>query len=241
MDTNKYLVPVAVVLAGLFIGGAVIWNGSHPSANPGTGTQPGQQPQAAVDVTKVKVDGEPYLGQLNAPVTLAFWSDYQCPYCKAFETGGIPQITTPAAFPDIIKNYVDTGKVRIIFKDFAFLGNDSLAAAEYGRAIWKLYPAQYFDWRTAMYKAQDQEGDQGFGNAASIDKLNATISGFDAAKIAADVKTNKAAYDSMIDADKAEAQAMGINATPSFITGKQLIAGAYPYAEFQAAFDKQLK
>lgn len=238
MDTNtsKYLIPAAVVLAGLFIGGAVIWNGSHPV---GTGTTPGQQ--VAVDIKDVKTDGEPYIGQASAPVTLAFWSDFQCPYCKAYEVGGVAGISTPAALPDIIKNYVNTGKVKVVFKDFAFLGNDSMTAAEYGRAIWALYPSQYFAWRTAMYTAQDAEGDQGFGDAASIDTLTATISGIDVAKVKANIAANKAAYDASIDADKTEATTMGINATPSFIVGKQVIAGAYPYATFQAAFDALLK
>ncbi|MBU6388865.1 thioredoxin domain-containing protein, partial [Patescibacteria group bacterium] len=100
---------------------------------------------------------------------------------------------------------------------------------------------KYFAWRTAMYNAQDQEGDQGFGNAASIDKLDATIAGIDAAKVAADVKANKAAYDAAMEADKAEAGKVGVNATPSFVIGTQMIAGAYPYPTFKAAIDAALK
>ncbi|OYV27321.1 MAG: hypothetical protein B7W98_02020 [Parcubacteria group bacterium 20-58-5] len=140
-----------------------------------------------------------------------------------------------------MKDYVDTGKVKIVFMDFPFLGNDSITGGEYSRSVWKLYPDQYFAWRTAMYKAQDQEGDQGFGNAASIDALDATIPGIDAAKVAADVKANKATYDAEMDADKAEAGKVGVNATPSFVIGTQMIAGAYPYANFQAAIDAALK
>ena len=238
MENNKmsmYLVPAAVILAGLFIGGAVVWNGSHPAT--GTGTTPAAQ---AVNIKDVNTTNEPYIGDVNAPVVMAFWSDYQCPYCKAFEVGGVTGITTPAALPDLITNYVNTGKLKIIFKDFAFLGNDSITGAEYARSVWALYPSQYFAWRTAMYTAQDAEGDTGFGYAASIDKLDATIPGIDAAKIKADVAANKAAYDAAINADKAEAQKMGVSATPSFILGTQLIAGAYPYATFQAAIDAEL-
>ncbi|MCX6786479.1 MAG: thioredoxin domain-containing protein [Candidatus Kaiserbacteria bacterium] len=234
--TNKFFLPVAVILAGLFIAGAVIWNGSHPSASSG------QAPTAPkVNIADVKIDGNPFIGQANAPVTIAFWSDFQCTFCKAFEVGGIPQITTPAAFPEIIKNYVDTGKVKIVFMDFAFLGNDSVIGAVYSRSIWKLYPDKYFAWRTAMYTAQDEEGDQGFGNAVSIDKLTATIPGIDVAKVAADVKANMSIYQTAMDADKAEAAKVGINATPSFVIGTQAIAGAYPYASFQTAIDALLK
>ena len=125
--------------------------------------------------------------------------------------------------------------------DFPFLGNDSITGAAYGRAIWKLYPDKYFEWRTAMYTAQDQEGDQGFGNAASIDKLDAAILGIDAAKVTADVKANMSTYQAATDADKAEASKVGINATPSFVIGTQAIAGAYPYENFQKAIDALLK
>jgi protein-disulfide isomerase len=240
--TNKFLIPGSVVLAGILIAGAVMWNNIHPAAPVAQGQQAGQQAAAAAaDISKVKIAGEPYIGAPNAPVVIAFWSDFQCPYCKAFETGGIPQITTPAALPDIIKNYVATGKAKVVFKDFAFLGQDSITDGEYARAMWKLYPDKYFDWRTAMYTAQDAEGDQGFGDAASVDQLNTTISGIDAAKVAADVVANKTAYDAAMNADRAEAQTQGVSATPSFVIGKRMIPGAQPYAAFQAAIDAVLK
>ena len=238
METNeskdKFL-PVAVIVAGLLVAGALLWNNTHPTA--GTTDTKGDP---VVNIKDVKTDGNPFIGASNAPVTIAFWSDFQCPYCKSFETGGVSGITVPAALPDIIKNYVDTGKVKIVFMDFAFLGPDSIDAALYNRAIWKLYPEKYFEWRTAMYKAQDEEHG-GFGNVASIDKLNATIVGIDAAKIAADVKANTVAYQAAVDVDKTEAQKVGLNATPSFVIGKQSILGAYPYAKFQEAIDAVLK
>ena len=235
-DTNSKFLPVAVVVAGLLIAGAVVWNGSRLSTD-------SPQTAAKVDIKNVKTDGEPFFGQADAPVTIAFWSDFQCPYCKAFEIGH-SQIPTPAALPEIIKNYVDTGKVKIVFKDVVFLspraGMDSLTGALYGQSIWKLYPTNYFPWRTAMFVAQDEEGG-GFGDAVSIDTLNATIVGIDAVKVAADVKTNTDTYTQQANATTAEAQKLGINSTPSSVIGTQLIVGAVPYAVFQAAIDAILK
>lgn len=219
--SNKYFLPVSVVVAGLLIAGAVIWNGSRPvdSAAP---TQEGT----------VSTEGAPFIGNANAPVTIASWSDYQCSFCKKFEVETLPQI---------VKDYVDTGKVKIVFMDLTFLGSDSNTAAVYGRSVWKLYPSQYFAWRMAMYVAQDEGQDMGFGDETSIDKLNATIAGIDATKVAADVKANKNTYEAQINVDKTEAQKVGINATPSFVIGKEVIKGAYPYATFQAAIDATLK
>ncbi|MFZ2500532.1 MAG: thioredoxin domain-containing protein [Minisyncoccia bacterium] len=237
--TNDKFLPVAVILAGLFIGGAVMWNGSHPNGSK-DGQQAGTGAAVSVDIKNVKTAGNPFIGKADAPVTIAFWSDFQCPYCKAFVIGGIPQIPTPAALPEIIKNYVDTGKVKVVFMDFTFLSEDSTTAALYSHAVWKLYPEQYATWHVEMYKAQDEEH-KGFGNATTIDKLNATIAGLDAAKIAADVKANTSTYQAMVDSDKAEATKAGIRATPSFVIGTQLIEGAYPYAKFQSAIDAVLK
>ena len=224
--TNKYFLPAAVVLAGLFIAGAVLWNGSHPA-------QQGAAPTAPkVNVKDVKTGGDPFIGRADALVTIAVWSDFQCPFCKKFEVETLSQI---------IKNYVDTGKVKVVFLDFTFLGSDSTEAALYNRAVWNLYPERYLAWREAMFNAQDDEGDQGFGDAASIDKLNATVAGLDTAKIAADVKANAATYQAAVDADKAEAGKVGVNATPSAIVGTELIQGAYPYVNFKAAIDAALK
>lgn len=237
--SNKFFLPVAVVLAGLFIAGAVLWNGSHPAQVGTTGTQQAAAP--SVDIKNIKMDGDPYLGQADAPVTIAFWSDYQCPYCKAVEVGGIPQITTPAAVPDIIKNYVDTGKVKIVFMDFAFLGPDSTVDAEYARSVWALYPDKFFNWRSALYTQEPQENSMSADqNLAFLKKVTDGISGMDFAKLTADVAANKAQYDAAADADKAEAMKVGVNATPSFVIGTQLIQGAYPYATFQAAIDTAL-
>ena len=236
MDTNemsnKYFLPLAVVVAGLFIAGAVMWNGARPAQAPGTGSTGSPQAAQKVDIKNVKTDGDPFIGRADAPVTIALWGDYQCPFCKRFEVETLPQI---------IKNYVDAGKVKVVFMDFTFLGSDSTTAALYSRSVWKLYPSQYFAWRTAVYEAQDEEQDIGFGDAASIDKLNATIPGVDATKVAADVKANTSTYQTAVNADKAEAQKVGIGATPSFVIGTQVIQGAYPYPTFQAAIDSLLK
>ena len=228
-QSNDKFLPAAVLVAGLLIAGAVMWNGSRPTVQgdvSGTGATP------KVNVKDVKTDGNPFIGRANAPVTMAVWDDFQCPYCKKFKI---------ETMPEIVKNYVDTGKLKIVFMDFPFQGEDSVTGALYSHAVWKLYPEQYHSWNTAMFTAQDVGGNQGFGDAASIDKLTATIAGIDAVKVAADVKANTVAYQTIIDANRAEGQKVGIDATPSSLIGTQMIQGAYPYPDFKAAIDEALK
>ena len=233
MNNNKFFLPIAVVLAGLFIAGAVIWNGSHPNTGTAATTPPATAPTMPVNINNVVITGDPFIGQASAPVTIAFWSDFQCPFCKQFET---------TTLPEIITNYVDTGKIKIVFLDFPFLGPNSMVDAEYARAIWALYPNQYFAWRTALFNQQPQENSlNATDNLAWITKLTASISGIDETKVAAAVTTNQATYDAAINADRTDGQNFGVNATPSFIIGTQLIAGAYPYATFQAAIAPLVK
>ena len=234
--------PLSILAAGMLIATGLFLGLSHSGSSAAASGTHGATPAVAVDIAKVKTDGLPYIGDTNAPVVMAFWSDFQCPYCKAFEVGGIPQIKTPAAMPVLLQQYVNSGKLKIVFKDFPFLGNDSLTAGEYARSIWVLYPSQYFAWRTAMYVSQDQEGDQGFGNAATIDQLiKSKFPQINDAAVKSDVAKNKTAYDAAMQADEAEASSFGIQGTPGFIVGKTLIAGAEPISAFNAAIDPLLK
>jgi len=238
-DNSKLFIPGAILIGAAIIGISLIIGLSNGTGGVAAG---GPAPSAKVNIKDVKIEGEPYIGKENAPVVMAYWSDYQCPFCKAFEVGGVQGINAPEVMPTLIQKYVDTGKLKIVFKDFAFLGKDSTSAAEYEHAIWELYPSQFYAWRVAMFAAQDAEGDQGFGNAATIGQLiTSKFPQMDGAKIQQAISANKAKYGAAIDADKAEGGTFGINGTPGFITGTQLIGGFESLATFTAAIDGQLK
>lgn len=231
---NK-MVPLAIIFAGIIIAGAVVYTGNmNKTSGNAAGAQANAQgaatPPVAVNIKNVKTDGEPFIGDPNAPVTIAYWSDYQCPFCKQFETQTLSQI---------IDNYVKTGKVKVVFKDFQFLGPDSGTDSLFARAVWQLYPKQYFAWRTAMYNSQDGEN-TGFGDEASVVALTKTISGIDVTKVEQLISQDQKQFQTAIEADRTEGSNFGIQGTPGFIIGDQLIPGAVSYASFQQAIDAQL-
>src|SRR5947209_18244697 len=79
-DYSKFYIPAAIVIAGALVAGATY---AALGKQGGTPAQGGAQAQSA-NIKDVKItDQDPYIGQKNAPVVLAYWSDYQCPYCKA--------------------------------------------------------------------------------------------------------------------------------------------------------------
>jgi protein-disulfide isomerase len=223
---DKYLTPLAVLLAAVIIALALIYGNSMGKG----GAPAGGQPALAVDIKDVKTDNDPFIGDKNAPTTVAVFYDYQCPFCKQFEQ---------AVTPKLIDAYVSTGKTKIVFKDFQFLGQDSLDAAVFGRALWESQPDKFYDWFVAMFNAQDDEGDQGFGDMASIDKLAATIPGLDVAKVDALIKSKRTTYEQTISADRAEGAALGINGTPTVIVGDKLLTGLSP-EQFQSQITAEL-
>ncbi len=240
-----YAIAVAVLIASGIIAGTFIHTqnvalqaayGAAAQQGVAAATTGGQnQANQTVNVSAVKTTGEPYIGSLNAPVTIAFWSDYQCPFCKQFET---------TIFPQIVSKYVDTGKVRIVFKDFQFLGPDSLIAAEIGRAVWQAYPDKFYAWRQAMYQNQGPENHNTDPNGETT-YLNVTksIPGIDITKIETLLAQNKTAYDTAIAADQAEGQQFGIQGTPSFIVGNgnALVVGGGTLQQFSQLIDAGLK
>ena len=235
----KLSIPASIIIAGFLVAIAVLVSGGmhsmpipdNQAALTAGGQTTGATPAPVADIKDVSTAGEPFIGNPNAPVTIAYYSDYQCPFCKKFETENLPTLKA---------DYVDTGKIKIVFKDFVFLGPDSQTAALFARAVWNLYPSQYFTWREAMFNAQGEEN-SGFDSRANIEKLTATIPGINQPKVSAAVDANKVAYETAIEADYAEGTKLGVQGTPSVIIGTDLIDGAYPLSSYTDALAKVLK
>ena len=86
----------------------------------------------------INLDGQPVMGNASAPVTVVEFGDYRCPYCRQFETGEFTGPNNPGnigPFEKLKKNFIDTGKVKFSFINFAFLGPGSTKAAVAGECV----------------------------------------------------------------------------------------------------------
>jgi len=180
------------------------------------------QPTGPVDVS---VDDDPAKGDENAPVTIIEFTDYQCPFCKKFATETLPQI---------MKNYVDTGKVRYVLRDFP-LGNHPDAgpaanAAECVRA--QGGDDMYFDYHDTLFVNQ---------NALGVDKLKEYAAGLniDQGQLASCIDNNE--YVDEIKADFDAGGSYGVRGTPAFYINGNLVAGAQPYENFVRIIDEALE
>jgi protein-disulfide isomerase len=177
----------------------------------------------------VALDAREYaLGRADAPLTLLEFTDYQCPYCRRFQA---------EAWPLIKKNYIDTGKLRFVVRDLPLQFHSSaLPAAEAAHCAGE--QGKFWEMHHALLSGDDPLADGG------IDR-RATQLGLDLERLHTCTRANR--YQSAIERNVATAEALNVNGTPAFVLGRmangglegQLVSGAQPYAEFDAAF-KQL-
>ena len=217
---EKYLTPIAVLLGALIIAGAFAFG--RGDAAPAA--QQGNQPAKVANIADVKTNDSPSIGNANAPETMAVWFDYQCGHCKNFDAQTISQLKA---------SHVDTGKLRIVFKDFQFFpGSEDVGV--FGRAMWEAHPDQYYAWFSGVM-ALPATGSQ--LSVAQAKEVAAGIAGVDANRVEQLANQNRAKYLAAIQADREEGGTFGVTGTPASIVGKQLLEGAQPYATVSAAVD----
>jgi protein-disulfide isomerase len=179
----------------------------------------------------IDVNGLTILGDKNAKTMLVVYTDFQCPYCKRLADDAMVQIK---------KEYIDTGKVKMVVKNFPLIQIHPYAqkaaeayecAAEQGKR---------YEYHDKLFANQ---------NALTIDDLK---------KYATDLGLNTANFSSCLDGnkmvdkvknDQAEGAKYGVQGTPATFVGKvngnkftgTLMSGAAPFAAFQSAIDAVLK
>ena len=173
----------------------------------------------------------PVLGNTNAPLTMIEFGDYQCTYCKKFfrETE-----------VSIIENYVKTGKVKIMFKDFIVVGGDSANAANAAhcandqKMFWLYHSILYNNW--------DGE-DTGW---ASFERLHEFANELELDMNEFSKCMSESKWEELVNSSQADGRIIGVTATPTFFIIDQSnnilkITGAQPYAVFEEVFDSLLK
>jgi protein-disulfide isomerase len=166
------------------------------------------------------------IGRADAPVTLVEFADFQCPFCKKFHA---------AAYADIKKNYIDTGKVRFVSRDLPLDFHPfALKAAEAARCAGD--QQKYWELRDALYSAAAPPNDEVIKKA--VESLSLETQAFNTC-LASDK------YKSDVQKDATEAATLQISGTPTFVLAKSAkdkldgvrIVGAQPFVAFQAAID----
>ena len=176
-------------------------------------------------------NGSPILGDPNAPITLVEFGDYQCHYCNVF---------FQSIEKDILKNYVDTGKVKMIFKDYNIIGQDSVKASHGAHCandqglFWEYHDILYSNWT-------------GENNGwASSENLAIFAQQIDLNMNKWSECMNKGLHSQIILKSNDDARTLELTGTPAFFIinseGKvSKLFGAQPFEVFKKIFDAQLE
>ena len=203
MSTRNYVVVgvIAAVVAGAMIATSVLGSGGEGPTTPATVSGS----DTAALLAGIPQQG-PALGRKDAPVTLAEFADLQCPFCGEWSR---------SAFPEIVRDYVRPGKVRMDFRGLKFIGPDSEEALRFAYAAGlqgKLWHA------VDLLSANQGEENSGWVTDEFLASVAAAIPEFDLQQALAD--ESSAQVDALISTANASAETLGVRTTPSFAAGK---------------------
>lgn len=248
VNLQPYILPIAVVVNAIIIAIAILLAGRGTTTTTVKDT-PNPTPTLAQESdpnsteSSTTLGDSPYLGNRDAAkIAIVEFSDYECPFCQRHHL---------QVYPEIVKNYVETDKAIYVYKNYiAVPSHDPAATTEAyaalcARELGGNSNAKYFQMGDLIYK---NTGTNGAGLAAekSVTTLAATI-GLNAEQMQNCIDSAK--YAAVMTADEEAATSAGIQGTPGFIVGVlnadgtidgKIIAGAYPFSEFQRIADEML-
>lgn len=228
-DTSKRDVAIVIVLV-LVAAGLITYLVARPSTQDAAtaqggdssaqGTRTGQQgTNPLADELPRRDENDPFaMGDVDAPVVMVMYSDYRCPFCAKFSRD---------TEPELVERYVDSGVLRIEWRDFPIFGDQSLAAARAGRAAAE--QGKFWDFNHAVYAGVPETSKLDVTPEALLDfARQAGVP--DLEKFAADMEDTR--FDAAIGKDVNEAVTIGATSTPTFVVNGRPILGAQPLSTF---------
>jgi len=166
-------------------------------------------------------DDDPVEGDPNAPVTIIEFSDFECPFCGNFYKNSLSLIR---------KDYIETGKVKIIYRDYPLSFHpEAQKAAEASECADE--QGKFWEYHDKLFENQ---ADLSVAN----EKKWAKELGLDSAKF--DQCLDSGAMASEVAADFSDGQSIGITGTPSFLINGKAVVGAQPFSVFKQVIDAEL-
>ena len=190
------------------------------------------QPSAAESQEPTVVDPSQFtlrpantINNPGAKVTIIEFSDFQCPFCSRYQQ---------TVHPQLLKEYVESGQVNFVYKHSAFLGQESVWAAQAAECA--ADQGKFWDYHDLLFARQNGENQGAFNK----DKLIgfATELGLDMTKFEPCLTNDETL--ARVQADTQEGQAAGVRGTPTFFINGQALVGAQPISAFQQVLSQQL-
>jgi protein-disulfide isomerase len=185
------------------------------------------QSAAATLVTKPMSLPDMALGPAKAPVTIIEYASMTCPHCAAFEQNVLPMLRS---------KYIETGKVRFVFREFP-LDINAAAASMLVRCIAGDAAEKYFATVGLLFKQQDQLIAQ---TLVTLQLVAMQAAGMDEQAVEACEK-NQVMLDKIAADQKFAFETLKVEATPTFFVNGEMLKGAMSFEELEAKLKPLLK
>lgn len=226
-NQNQNFLAISILIAAILISGSIFYTkgiGNQTQNNEKNQDQNNQLAQVGQlnlpDVLKIKPT-DVILGDEKAPVTIIEYSDYQCPFCERFFTETEPLIR---------KEYIETGKVKMIYRDFPLPSHPYAMPAALAANCAK-DQGKFWAYHDVIFKKQNELANLDYVQVAKDLGLNT-----DEFKSCLDSKK----YQSKIQKDYEEGTSIGVNGTPTFFINGRQVVGAQPYSVFETIINQEL-
>jgi protein-disulfide isomerase len=201
---------VALVIILLFVNGL----GS-------SGAGPIHSPDFAVSAS---LENDRTLGQPNAPITIEEWADFQCPICLQFYQN---------IEPPLIANYIEPGKVKLVFHDYAFIGPESTQAAAAARVSQAIGPG-FWPFHDMLYSNQGTTENSGAFSQSRLADIAVAL-GMD--RTAFLNALADPTYTNQVRSETAQGTQLGVNSTPTLVIDGNLYPGLPTWTQLSALID----
>jgi protein-disulfide isomerase len=226
MNAQRLTLITAVVLV-LAIFGFILFNRARPASATeptATGTS-----TTAPDPSKLSYEGQPALGDANAPVKIALFEDFKCPACKYFDEN---------VWPKLEKEYINANQVQAYFMNYAFLAADSRTAAVAGECVYQQNEALFWEYKAILYRSQGQES-QAWATPARLTELaREYVPDINADDLKTCIDENR--YEEAVQNDLEMGTAVGVRGTPSLFVNGARVENANDYAQVKTLIDEAL-
>jgi protein-disulfide isomerase len=196
---------------------------TQPAPDAATQTPPPEVQEFMLGLQRRDADDPMAIGDVDAPVVMIEYADYRCPYCASFHLDTRPELAP----------LVEDGTLRIEFRDLVIFDETSRLAALAGRAAaeqghLEAYQNEVFALSREGHGEYDREDLISLADEVGVEDLDAFETALDDADLQA-----------AVDADTAEARAIGVTSTPTFLINTQVVQGAYPLAYFEEVIEAE--
>lgn len=182
---------------------------------------------------KMDLQGRPVRGNPDAKVTIVNYDDYECPFCSRLHS---------TLVQDILPQYGD--KIKIVYKDYPLPMHPwAKHAANDANCLAKLNPASFWEFADYVHGNQhDINGDKDLSKSfAELDRITLDLGKKNGANAAALQACIKDQPDTALKASMSEAEAMGVQATPTMFINGQELEGAVDAEDVKLVLNEQLK